>query len=264
MRLKGKTALIAGASRNIGREIALTYAREGADVVLVARKQSDDLASLVTQCESMGRRALPVLADVGNHEDVNRAVATALQHMGKVDVLVSVAAIRPHKPFWEIGYDEWHRVLNVNLNSTFYLAKALAPHWIAAKRPGAIVALGGIASMTAQPNRAHVIASKTGLYGLIRSLALELGPYNVRANLIAVGRIDTKRLNPEWYPEGNGFPGGFIGDKADGTTTGRDMGSPLGRVGMSSEVANVALFLASDEASYVTGDRIVCAGGRYM
>ena len=107
-------------------------------------------------------------------------------------------------------------------------------------------------------------APKTGLYGLIRALALELGPYNVRANLIAVGRIDTKRVNPEWYPEGNGMPGGFVGDKADGTTTGRDQGSPLGRVGVASEVANVALFLASDESSYVTGDRIVCAGGRYM
>ena len=264
MRPGGKTALVAGASRNIGREIALTFAREGADVVLVARKQSDDLASAVKQCESLGVRALPVLADIGNPADVERAVQSALGHYGKVDVLVSVAAIRPHKPFWEIGYDEWQQVLAVNLNSTFYFAKALAPHWIKNRTPGSIVALGGIASMTAQPNRAHVIASKTGLYGLIRALALELGPYNVRANLIAVGRIETKRVNPEWYPEGNGMPGGFVGDKADGTTTGRDQGSPLGRVGVASEVANVALFLASDESSYVTGDRIVCAGGRYM
>lgn len=264
MRLKGKTALIAGASRNIGREIALTFAREGADVVLVARKESGDLASVTKQCAGMGVRALPVIADIGDYVQVNAAVATALEKMGKVDVLVSVAAIRPHKPFWEIAYDEWQQVLAVNLNSTFYFAKALAPHWIARKSPGSIVALGGIASMTAQPNRAHVIASKTGLYGLIRALALELGPYKVRANLIAVGRIDTQRLNPEWYPEGGGMPGGFVGDKADGTTTGRDQGSPLGRVGVASEVANVALFLASDEASYVTGDRIVCAGGRYM
>ena len=264
MRLKGKTALIAGASRNIGREIALTFAREGADVVLVARQASDDLASAAKQCESMGVRALQVVADVGNPADVERVVAAALGQFAKVDVLVSVAAIRPHKPFWEIGYDEWQQVLSVNLNSTFYFAKALAPHWMASGKPGSIVALGGIASMTAQPNRAHVIASKTGLYGLIRALALELGPFNVRANLIAVGRIDTKRLNPEWYPEGNGLPGGFAGDKPDGTPTGRDQGSPLGRVGVASEVANVALFLASDESSYVTGDRIICAGGRYM
>ena len=264
MRLKGKTALIAGASRNIGREIALTFAREGADVVLVARQASDDLASAAKQCESMGVRALPVLADVGNPADVERAVAAALGQFAKVDVLVSVAAIRPHKPFWEIGYDEWQQVLSVNLNSTFYFAKALAPHWMASGKPGSIVALGGIASMTAQPNRAHVIASKTGLYGLIRALALELGPFNVRANLIAVGRIDTKRLNPEWNPEGNGLPGGCAGDTPDGPPTGRDQGSPLGRVGVASEVANVALFLASDESSYVTGDRIICAGGRYM
>ena len=263
MRLKGKTALIAGASRNIGREIALTFAREGADVVLVARKVTDDLSQAAKQCEGFGVRALPVAADIGDHEQVNRAVQTSLERFGKVDALVSVAAIRPHKPFWEIGYDEWNQVLAVNLNATFYFAKALAPHWMSRRSPASIVALGGIASMTAQPNRAHVIASKTGLYGLIRALALELGPYNVRANLIAVGRIDTERRNPEWYPEGSGRPAD-ISKKNDGTPTGREDGSPLGRAGAPQEVANVALFLSSEESSYVTGDRIVCAGGRYM
>jgi|SRR5688572_20168794 len=263
MRMKGKTALIAGASRNIGREIALTFAREGADVILVARSVNDELAQAAKQCESLGTRALAVAADVGDHEQVNAAVKTSLDRFGKVDAVVSVAAIRPHKPFWEIGYDEWHHVLAVNLNATFYLAKALAPHWMQRRSPASIVALGGIASMTAQPNRAHVIASKTGLYGLIKALALELGPYGVRANLIAVGRIDTERRNPEWYPEGGGSPAD-ISRKNDGTPTGRDEGSPLKRAGMPQEVANVALFLSSDESSYVTGDRIVCAGGRYM
>jgi NAD(P)-dependent dehydrogenase (short-subunit alcohol dehydrogenase family) len=100
-----------------------------------------------------------------------------------------------------------------------------------------------------------VVSSKTGLYGLIKSLALELGPYNVRANLIAVGFIDTKRVNPEWYAtEENNIPY----NAADVETT------PLRRPGTPQEVANVALFLASDESSFVTGDRIVCAGGKYM
>lgn len=263
MRMKGKTALVAGASRNIGREIALTFAREGADVILLARKSGDELNQVAKQCEGFGVRSLPLVADVGEHEQVNHAVQTSLDKFGQVDAVVSVAAIRPHKPFWQIGYDEWNQVLAVNLNATFYLAKALAPHWMARRQPASIVALGGIASMTAQPDRAHVIASKTGLYGLIKALALELGPYNVRANLIAVGRIDTERRHPEWYPEGGGAPVN-IDKKNDGTPTGREDGSPLRRSGTPQEVAQVALFLSSDEASYVTGDRIVCAGGRYM
>ncbi len=264
MRLKGKTALIAGASRNIGKEIALTFAREGADLVLVSRSLTDDLKQAARECEGRGVRALPVAADVGDHEAANRAVRQALDHYGKVDVLVSVAAIRPHKPFWEISYEEWNQVLAVNLSSTFYLAKALAPGWIKGGTGGSIVAVGGMASLTSQPNRAHVIASKTGLYGLIKALALELGPYGVRANLLAAGLIGTERRNPEWYPEGGGVPHGMVSSEPDGTPLGRSEGSPLKRVGTPQEVANVALFLASDESSFVTGDRIVCAGGRYM
>lgn len=264
MRLKGKTALIAGASRNIGREIALTFAREGAELIVVARQHEEELKQVARECEALGTKALPLTADLGDHHAVNRMVQQGLDHFGKVDVAVSVAAIRPHKPFWEIGYEEWHQVFAVNLHSTFYLAKALAPAMMKRGTGGSFVALGGIAALTAQPQRAHVIASKTGLYGLIKALALELGPYNIRANLIAVGLIDTERRNPEWYPEGGGRPLGFAGDKSDGASTGSAAGAPLGRTGSPQEVANVALFLASDESSFVTGDRIICAGGRYM
>ena len=111
-----------------------------------------------------------------------------------------------------------------------------------------------MASVTSQPQRAHVIASKTGLYGLIKALALELGPYGIRANLIALSMIDNVRANPEWYPERGG--GGYSDE---------DLASvPLRRSGKPEEVANVAVFLASDQSSYVTGDRIICAGGKYM
>lgn len=256
MRLKGKTALIAGASRNIGRTIALTFAREGANVIPVARKMNDELKQVARECEAFGVQALPVAADVGDHEQVNSAARFALERFGNVEVLVSVAAVRQHKPFWEIGYDEGHQVLAVNLHSTFYLAKALVPAMIANGK--------GMASLTAQPRRAHVIAAKTGLYGLIKSLALELGPYNIRANLLAPGLIDTERRNPEWYPEGGGVPHGVVSSKSDGTPLGREEGTPLNRKGTPQEVANAALFLASDESSFITGDRMICAGGRYM
>lgn len=254
MRLQGKTALIAGASRNIGKAIALTLAREGADLILVAKQMGDELKQVAKECASFGVQTLPLLADVGNHEEVNRLVKLGLERFGKVDTLVSVAAIRPHKSVWDISYEAWLQVFAVNLHSTFYLAKALAPGMMQ-RKSGSIVALGGTASLTAQPFCAHVVASKSGLYGLIKSLALELGPYGVRANLIAVGAIGTERRNPEWYPEGDGLPIA-VHNVAKGT--------PLGRAGTPQEVANVALFLASDQSSYVTGDRIVCAGGKYM
>ena len=151
MRLAGKTALIAGASRNIGKAIALTFAREGANVVPVASRMSDELRHVARECEGFGAQALPVAADVSDHEQVNRAAQLALERFGNVEVLVSVAAIRPHKPFWEIGYDEWHRVFAVNLHSTFYLAKALVPTMIKSGKGGSIVALGGMASLTAGP-----------------------------------------------------------------------------------------------------------------
>jgi 3-oxoacyl-[acyl-carrier protein] reductase len=119
---------------------------------------------------------------------------------------------------------------------------------------GSIVALGGLASVTSQPPRAHVVASKTGLYGLIKALALELGPYNIRANLIALSLIDNVRANPEWYP-----------DKGAGRHTDAELaGVALRRTGKPEEVANVAVFLASDQSSFVTGDRIMCNGGKYM
>lgn len=264
MRLRGKTALIAGASRNIGRTIALTFAREGANIVPVARKLNDELKQVASECEALGVQALPVAADVGDYQQANRAAQQALERFGNVEVLVSVAAIRPHKPFWEIGHEEWHQVLAVNLHSTFYLAKALTPAMIKNGRGGSIIALGGMASLTAQPQRAHVIAAKTGLYGLIKALALELGPYNIRANLLAPGLIDTERRNPEWYPEGGGVPHGVVSSKSDGTPLGREEGTPLNRKGTPQEVANAALFLASDESSFITGDRMICAGGRYM
>src|ERR1043166_8525007 len=114
MRLKGKTVLIAGAGRNNGKAIALTFAREGADLILVARKLGDELNQVARQCEDFGVKTLPILADVGNHEEVNRVVHLGLERFGNIDVLVSVASLRPQGPFWEVSYDEWQQVFAVN------------------------------------------------------------------------------------------------------------------------------------------------------
>jgi NAD(P)-dependent dehydrogenase (short-subunit alcohol dehydrogenase family) len=254
--LNGKTALIAGAGRNNGKAIALTFAREGADLILVARKLGDELNQVARECEALGAKTLAILADVGDHAAVERVVEQGLQRFGKVDVLASVAAIRPHRNFWEISNEEWLQVFAVNLHSTFYLAKALAPG-MKERRSGSIFALGGVASLTSEAIGSAVVASKHGLYGLIKSLALELGPYGIRANLLALSNIENQRRNPEWYAD-------RTGDAVMNVRGGDPNSSPLRRNGTPQEVANAALFLASDQSSYVTGDRLLCAGGKYM
>src|SRR5215204_297108 len=125
MRLKGKTALISGAGRNNGRAIAIKFAQEGADLVLIARQRSEELNAVAKECEAMGVRTLPVLADVSKHEEVNRVVQQGLDHFGKIDISVSVAGVRSNKLPWEYSYEEWHYIFEVNLHATFYLAKAL-------------------------------------------------------------------------------------------------------------------------------------------
>ena len=153
MQLKGKTALIAGAGRNNGRAIAINFAREGAELILVSRKREDELNEVKKECEKLGAKVLTSLADLSKPEEVNRIVKQGLDHFGKVDVSVSVAGIRRHKDFWDISCEEWLEVFAVNLHSTFYLAKALAPSMMK-RKTGNIIALGGLASMTAQPQRA--------------------------------------------------------------------------------------------------------------
>jgi len=251
--LQGKAALVAGAGRNNGKAIALAFAREGADLVLVAREKKESLDEVAHECEKLGAKVLPLLADVSEPEQVTHMAKQALDHFGRIDVLMSVAGRRAHQDFWEISLEEWHKTFAVNLHSLFYLAKVVVPSMME-RRSGSIVALGGLAALTAQPQRAHVVASKAGLYGLIRALALELGPYNIRANMIALGMIENVRANPEWYPERGG------GSYPEQETA----GIALKRFGKPQEVANVAVFLASDRSSFVTGDRIVCAGGKYI
>ena len=145
MLLKDKTALISGAGRNIGKAIALTFAREGADLILLAREKGDRLNQVAKECEAFGVKALPLLTDVGKHEEVNRVVQLGMERFGKVDILVSGTGIRHQKLPWEYDYDEWQQIFAVNLHSMFFLAKALAPGMIDRGKGGSMMALGGMA-----------------------------------------------------------------------------------------------------------------------
>lgn len=254
MRLKGKTALITGASRNIGRAIALAFAAEGADLVLNTRVNREELEAVATECMKTGGRALPVLADIADAAAVESMVAQGLGEFGAIDVLVCNAAIRPHKALTETSLEDWHRVLAVDLHSAFYLARAVLPA-MKERRRGSIIAIGGQSSLTGRPNTAAVTAAKTGLYGLVRALAAELGPFGIRANMVMPGFIDTERRYAEWYPEFRQSPPGAPEHIKE---------IPLGRLGRPEDIADACVFLASDVSSYVTGDAIRVMGGRII
>jgi len=254
VRLKGKTALITGASRNIGRAIALAFAAEGADLVLNTRVNREELDAVADECRKAGVRAVPALADISAAAAVEAMVTQGLAELGAIDVLVCNAAIRPHKAVTETSLEDWHHVLAVNLHSAFYLARAIVPAMKERGR-GSIIAVGGQSSLTGRPNTAAVTAAKTGLLGLMRALAAELGPFGIRANMVVPGVIDTERRYAEWYPEFRQAPPGAPEQLKQ---------IPLGRLGRPEDIADACVFLASDASSYVTGDAIRVMGGRII
>ena len=229
-KLQGRVALITGASRNIGRAIALAVAGE---------------------CRKAGVRVVTALGDVGDPAVCQAMVERGLAELGAIDVLVCNAAIRPHKSVTDTSVEEWHRVLGVNLHSAFYLARAAVPE----RRRGSIIALGGMSSLTGRPNTALVTVAKTGLLGLVRALAAELGPFGIRVNMVMPGFIDTERRHAEWYPEFRQAPPGSPDELAK---------IPLRRLGRPEDIAEACVFLASDSSSYVTGDSIRVMGGRVI
>ena len=198
--LKGKTAFVTGASRNIGRAIALAFAAEGADLVLNTRVNQAELDGVADECRKAGVRVASVLGDIGDAAAVDAMVKQGIEELGAIDVLVCNAAIRPHTSITETTLEDWHRVMAVDLHSAFYLARAIVPGMKERKR-GSIIALGGQSAITGRPNTAAVTAAKSGLLGLIRALAAELGPFGIRANMVVPGFIDTERRYAEWYPE---------------------------------------------------------------
>lgn len=252
--LKGKTALVTGASRNIGRAIAVAFAAQGADLILNTRVNADELEAVAAECRKAGVRVHAALGDIGDPKAVETMVLDGLAALGGVDILVCNAAIRPHTSITETSIEDWHRVMAVDLHSAFYLARAVVPGMKERKR-GSIIALGGQSAITGRPNTAAVTAAKSGLLGLIRALAAELGPFGIRANMVVPGFIDTERRYAEWYPEWKqGGPG----------TPEQIKDIPLRRLGRSEDIADACVYLASDRSSYVTGDTIRVMGGRVI
>ena len=243
-KLDGKVALITGSGRNIGRATALKLAGEGAHVIVNARANQAEADAVAHEVRERGVKALAVLADVADKEQVDTMVARAMSEFGHIDILINNAAIRPHKPFTEVTVQDWERVRGVVLDGALYCTQAVIGSMVE-NNYGRILFFTGDGAFTGGSGRAHVSAAKMGLVGMARALASEFAPHNIRANVVSPGSIDTRRDNPEWY-QGR-VPGAA--------------GIPLGRQGHVDEIAATCLFLVSDDGGFITGQTIHVNGG---
>jgi 3-oxoacyl-[acyl-carrier protein] reductase len=222
----------------------LKLADEGAHVIVNARSNQAEAEAVAEEARARGVKALAILADVSQRDQVEAMVAQALAELGRIDILVNNAAIRPHKPFQEVTLEDWKAVQGVVLDGAFYTTRAVVESMIT-NNYGRILYFMGEGAFAGGPGRAHVSAAKYGLVGLARSLAAELAPYNIRVNIVSPGSIDTTREHPEWYR-------GHVPNAA---------GIPLGRQGTVDEIAATCLFLLSDDGGFITGQTIHVNGG---
>lgn len=243
-KLAGKVALVTGSGRNIGRATVLKLAAEGANVVVNARTNRAEADAVAEEARRLGVRALTVMADVAERDQLEAMASRVLSEFGRVDILINNAAIRPHKPFTELTVQDWESVRRLILDGALYLTRAVIGSMVD-NRYGRILFFTGEGAFIGGKGRAHVSAAKMGLVGLARGLASEFAPHNIRVNVVSPGSIDTLRANPEWYQ-------GRTPDAA---------GIPLGRQGAVDEIAATCLFLVSDEGGFVTGQTIHVNGG---
>ncbi|MBK18293.1 MAG: short-chain dehydrogenase [Rhodospirillaceae bacterium] len=243
--LEGKVAIVSGSARNIGRATAVELAKAGASLVVNARESKDLCDEVVAEIEGAGGKAIAYLADITDADAVRSMVDAAVEAFGGIDILVNNAAVRSNIPFLEIDQAEWARIAATCLQGTLNLSRTCIPYMIE-RGGGAIVSLAGLSSYKGSAGRSHVMATKDGLMGLTRGLAIEFGEKNIRANAAVVGRFDTVR-------SANAPQSGY--------TTEPDI--PLGRMGVSQDMADVIRFLVGPGSSYISGQTIHVNGAAY-
>ena len=248
MRLAGKVALVTGAQQGIGKAIALAYGREGASVVVNYLDNQAAAEEIASQIRALGQRAVPIAGDVAQAADVRRMVEAG-ESLGGIDILVNNAGIFPRVEFLDMTEAQWDEVLNVNLKGTFLCTQAVAQKLVERGRGGAVINLASSAAFRSSPRGVHYVASKAGIVGVTRATALELAPYRVRVNAIAPGTTDTAQ--PRY---------GMSEEELQ--AAGRQV--PLGRMGTPEDVADLAVFLASEEARHITGQTLHVNGGQYL
>ncbi len=247
MKLLDKVSVVTGASRGIGRAIALEFAKEGADIVVVVDRDIDGAQKVVDEIRSMGREGLIVKADVSKRSEVDKVVQKALEKFGKIDVLVNNAGVSQVSPSVELSEDEWSHVIGVNLSGVFFCCQAVGKEMIKQRR-GKIINISSISGVAAYPMRAAYCSTKAAVIMLTKVLAIEWAKYNIQVNAIAPGYVETSLVL-------NLISKGLLDLKA------LERRIPMGRLAKPDEIAKVAIFLASDDCSYITGETIFIDGG---
>jgi 3-oxoacyl-[acyl-carrier protein] reductase len=242
---EGRTALVTGSGQNIGRAIALAFARGGANVVINGHRNAAAIESVAEEARAADVKAIAVLADVGDPVAVQTMVDRAAGAFGSVDIVVSNVSTRLHTKFLDISIEEWQRILNSNLSASFYLARAALP-LMQQRGWGRIIHISGRDGFAVIPNRAHNVTCKAGVFALSKAIAVEFGQFGITANTVAPGIIDTTRDLTQ-YPH---FRDGY-GERI------KDI--PVRRVGHVDEIAAACTYLAG--AGFVTGQVMHVNGG---
>ncbi|OZI29785.1 hypothetical protein CAL29_16795 [Bordetella genomosp. 10] len=247
--LRGRTVLVTGSGRNLGRGIALGFARQGANIVLNGHRDMEALRAVGAEVEALGGKALCVQADVTQPEQVQDMVGQALRRFGAVDIAVSNVGLRPRQAFLDISVDDWRRVIETSLSSAFYLARAVLPA-MRDNKWGRVIHISGRDGFFTYANRAHNVTAKAGLHALAKAIAVEFGEFNITANTIAPGKMNTVRDEAN-YPNYRALWAEAV------------KSMPLRRLGTAEDVAECCLYL-SGQHSYVTGQLIHLNGGESM
>ena len=242
--LEGKTALITGAARGIGRAIAISFAEAGANIAFTVRKVDDNMKSLEAELATFGVKVKPYVSDAADFEATHKTVEQIKQDFGAIDILINNAGITHDGLMMRMTEEQWDSVINVNLKSAFNFIHAITPIMMRQKK-GSVINLTSVVGISGNAGQANYAASKAGVIGLTKSMAKEIGSRGVRVNAIAPGFIETDmtsalsdEVRKEWAKQ-----------------------IPLRRGGTPKEVADVAMFLASDLSTYVTGQVVSVCGG---
>ena len=243
--LSGKVAVVTGASRGLGQYFGRALARAGADLVITSRRLAD-LAPFRQEIEALGRRALPLELDVRDQDSIREMARAAIDHYGRIDVLVNNAGCNVRKPATEITWEDWHLVLDTNLRGSFFVAQAFAPHMIE-RGYGRIVNIGSVTSVFGYAGLAPYCASRGGIKQLTMSLADDWGRYGITVNCLAPGWFKTRQNallyeNEAWVE--------YLTDRI-----------PLKRPGQPDDLNGAIVFLASDASAYITGQTLLVDGG---